>query len=80
MDSSRKRPERLFMSGDSLFTMRKDEPLARAAIDAIHRGDVEALTRLLDANPGLARSNRGEPNTCHADEMSRALLQLGRIR
>jgi len=57
--------------------MRKDEPLARAAIDAIRRGDVEALTRLLRENPGLANVRiGGEPNACHADEMSRTLLHV----
>jgi hypothetical protein len=63
--------------GDSLFTMRKDEPLARTAFDAIRRGDVEALTRLLDANPGLANVRiGGEPNAGHPDEMSRTLLHV----
>ena len=34
--------------------MHTDEPLAAAVVEAIHKGDVESLQRLLEENPGLA--------------------------
>jgi ankyrin repeat protein len=59
------------------LTVRRDEPLGRATIDAIHRGDLDALKRLLDENPGLAHARvEGDPDTCHADKMSRTLLHV----
>jgi hypothetical protein len=44
-----------------MLTLHTDEPLAVAAVDAIHRGDVGALRRLLDENPGLATARLGDP-------------------
>jgi len=44
--------------------LRSDEPLAVAAVQAIRSGDVAALRRLLDENPGLATVRIGGPATC----------------
>jgi ankyrin repeat protein len=40
-----------------------DDPLATAAVDAIHKGDVEALKILLEANPDLATARIGGSRT-----------------
>ncbi len=57
--------------------IRQDEPLGRASVDAIHKGDVATLKRLLDENPGLATARiGGAPGTCQADQMSRTLLHV----
>jgi uncharacterized protein len=47
-----------------------DDPVAVAATDAVHRGDVDTLRKLLDEHPGLATAFIGE----HPDGMSRTLL------
>ncbi len=47
-----------------------DDPVAVAATEAVHRGDVDALRRMLDEQPGLATAYIGE----HPDGMSRTLL------
>jgi uncharacterized protein len=59
-----------------LLTVRTDEPLGRATVDAIRHGNVEALRRLLDANPGLASARIGPPDACLADTMPRTLLHV----
>ena len=57
--------------------IRQDEPLGRAAVDAIHKGDLATLKRLLDENPGLATARiGGAPGSCQADQMSRTLLHV----
>lgn len=50
-----------------------DEPLALAAVDAIHTGDLPGLKRLLAENPGLARARLGENEP---GGMSRTLLHV----
>ena len=57
--------------------VRKDEPLGRAVVEAIHQGDVEALKRLLDENPGLASARiGGGPEACRPEQMTRTLLHV----
>jgi hypothetical protein len=41
--------------------IRRDDPLGRAAVDAIHHGDVAALAWLLNEHPGLANPRIGGP-------------------
>ena len=41
------------------MTIDPEEPLARAAVEAIHAGDLEGLRRLLDEHPGLATARIG---------------------
>jgi ankyrin repeat protein len=48
---------------DSLLNLRPDEPLALAAVEAIRSGDIDALKRLLDENPGLAPARIGGSRT-----------------
>jgi hypothetical protein len=50
-----------------------DEPLAVAAIDAIHTGDLPALKRLLAENPDLAQVRLGDNEP---GGMSRTLLHV----
>lgn len=50
-----------------------EEPLATAAVEAIHRGDLGALKRLLEANPTLATARLG---TDGSKGMSRTLLHI----
>src|SRR6266850_7665093 len=50
------------------------DPLAVAAVEAIHRGDVASLQCLLRENPGLATARLGNPNDCNG--MSRTLLHI----
>jgi uncharacterized protein len=47
-----------------------DDPVALAATEAVHRGDVDTLRKLLDEHSGLATAFIGE----HPDGMSRTLL------
>jgi ankyrin repeat protein len=47
-----------------------DDPVAVAATEAVHRGDVDTLRRMLDEQPGLATAFIGE----HPDGMARTLL------
>jgi ankyrin repeat protein len=57
--------------------IQKDEPLARAAVDAIHKGDVATLKRLLDENPGLANARIGDgPDTGQPGTVTRTLLHV----
>src|SRR5262245_15012956 len=52
-----------------------EDPLATAAVAAIHAGNVSELERLLAANPALATARLGEP--CGArGQMSRTLLHV----
>src|SRR5690349_13477022 len=48
-----------------------EDPTAVAAVEAIHSGDVERLSRLLAAHPGLATVGLGT-----AGRMSRTLLHV----
>jgi hypothetical protein len=54
-------------------TIDTEEPLAVAAVEAIHVGDVARLKRLLADNPGLARARLG---TDDPDGMTRSLLHV----
>jgi ankyrin repeat protein len=54
-------------------TIRTDEPLAVAVVEAIHAGDIENLKRLLNENPGLAAARIGDDRP---GEMSRTLLHV----
>jgi uncharacterized protein len=47
-----------------------ESPLAVAVVEAIHKGDVPSLKRLLEENPGLAAARLGD------EGMSRALLHV----
>lgn len=45
--------------------IRKDQPLGRAVVDAIHQGDVDTVKRLHDENPRTGeRQDRRTPNCC----------------
>ena len=45
----------------------KDDPLGRATVEAIQRGDLRTLKRLLDDHPGLATMRiGGRSNTCQS--------------
>jgi uncharacterized protein len=50
-----------------------DDPLAVAAVEAIHAGAVDSLKRLLRENPGLATARLGDDDP---DGMSRTLLHV----
>ena len=50
-----------------------DEPLAGAAVEAIHSGDLLTLKRLLQDNPGLATARLGDDNP---GGVSRTLLHV----
>ena len=52
------------------MTIDTESPLAVAVAEAIHKGDVATLRRLLDENPGLAKARLGD------EGMSRALLHV----
>jgi uncharacterized protein len=54
-------------------TIGTEEPLAEAAVEAIHTGDVPALRRLLEENPELATARLGDDDP---DGMSRTLLHV----
>ncbi len=57
--------------------IRQDEPLGRAIVDAIRRGNLGAVTQLLTDHPGLARARiGGEPNTRQAGNTGRTLLHV----
>ncbi|MGH3492927.1 MAG: ankyrin repeat domain-containing protein, partial [Sciscionella sp.] len=55
------------------MTISTEDPLALAATTAIHTGDLDALRRLLDAHPELARVRLGVDDP---DGMSRTLLHV----
>jgi ankyrin repeat protein len=54
-------------------TIDPEDPLAIAVVEAIHTGDLAALERLLDENPGLAAARLGDDD---AGGMSRTLLHV----
>jgi uncharacterized protein len=54
-------------------TIDTKDPLAVAVVDAIHRGDVGELKRLLHEHPGLATARLGDDDS---DGMSRTLLHV----
>src|SRR5918996_5136177 len=56
------------------MNLKTDDPLAIAVVEAIHKGDVESLQRLLEENPGLANARLGDPRECKG--MSRSLLHV----
>lgn len=56
-----------------MTTMSTEDPLALAAVAAIHAGDVDGLRRLLGEQPGLAVARLGDD---HPDGMSRTLLHV----
>ena len=57
--------------------IRRHEPLGRAAVNAIHQGNVDALKQLLNQHSGLVSARiGGETGTCHADKMGRTLLHV----
>jgi ankyrin repeat protein len=58
-----------------LTTIPTDHPLAVAVVDAIHSGDVDALNRLLEQNPGLARVRLGGDDDDRTG-MTRTLLHV----
>jgi hypothetical protein len=60
------------MSSGEWF-LETEDPLAVAAVSAIHTGDVAALTRLLADHPGLARVRLGDDEP---GGMSRTLLHV----
>lgn len=51
-----------------------DDPVATAAVEAIHTGNTGALRTLLEAHPGLATARLGDP--AHPDGMTRTLLHV----
>lgn len=53
-----------------------EDPLAVAAVEAIHDGNVDALKRLLAENPSLATVRLGGKTSCDPGEMSRSLLHV----
>ena len=71
----------------AIVKIRQDEALGRAAVDAIHKGDVVILSPLLNENPGLARAIiggarpvSGGPDESHAgargDRLVRAFFRV----
>ncbi len=57
--------------------MWKDDDSRRAAVDAIHSGDVGTLRRLLNDDPGLANARiAADPSACGGDKTSRTLLHI----
>ena len=53
-----------------------DNPLAIAAVNAIHGGNVESLKQLLTENPFLSTARLGGATLCNPCEMSRTLLHV----
>lgn len=53
-------------------TIRTDDPLSVAVVEAIHIGDVAALKRMLRENPGLVIARLGADDS----EMTRTLLHV----
>ena len=56
-----------------MATISTEDPLAVAALEAIHAGEVETLKRLLRENPDLATARLGDDDP---DGMSRTLLHV----
>jgi uncharacterized protein len=59
-----------------MVTIATDDPLARAAVQAIHSGDVEALRRLLAGHPELAAARLGTEASGEDCGMTRTLLHV----
>jgi hypothetical protein len=55
---------------------RHGEPLAVAAVEAIHAGDVGALRRLLSEHPDLATALLGDQDHANDVGMTRTLLHM----
>ena len=53
-----------------------DDPVVVEAIQAIHRGDVEQLERLLRARPELATADIGADDECDGGGVTRTLLHV----
>ncbi|MGH9134655.1 MAG: ankyrin repeat domain-containing protein [Ilumatobacteraceae bacterium] len=58
-----------------MTTIRTDDPVAVAAVDAIHRGDVAALDRLVADHPELPTAALGDDESCRGG-MTRTLLHV----
>ena len=58
-----------------MLILEPDDPRAVAVIDAIHRGDVDAVQSMLRAEPALATARIGDPGP-HALRESRTLLHV----
>jgi hypothetical protein len=55
----------------------KDDPLGRATVEAIQKGDLPMLRRLLDDHPGLATVRIGSGSkTCEPNTSTRTLLHI----
>ena len=55
----------------------KNDPLGQASVNAIQKGDVAALRRLLEENPGLANARVVDSgDRCHPTVASRTLLHV----
>ncbi len=59
-----------------MLTIGTEEPVARAVVEAIHAGDVDAVRRLLDEYPGLAGARLGNPPEGSDPGMTRSLLHV----
>ena len=59
-----------------MLTIGTEEPVARAVVAAIHAGDIEALRRLVNEHPGLARARLGNPPDVCDPGMTRTLLHV----
>jgi uncharacterized protein len=61
------------LQGSATMTIDTEDPLAVAAVEAIHSGDLATLTRLLGEHPELATARLGDDDP---DGMSRTLLHV----
>jgi hypothetical protein len=59
-----------------VLVLNAEDPLAVAAVEAIHGGDVATLRRLLADNPGLATARLGDYDGRPDGGMSRTLLHV----
>ena len=57
-------------------TIDTEDPLAREAVAAIHAGDVDAMRRLLQEQPGLGTARLGNPSRGCDPGMTRSLLHV----
>jgi len=65
------------MDGDTdVMVLDTEDPLAVAAVAAIHAGDVAALKQLLAEHPGLATARLGDYDGPDCGGMSRTLLHV----
>lgn len=63
-------------ANDQVLVLDTEDPLAVAAVAAIHTGDVLALRRLLVEHPGLATARLGDYDGRPDSGMSRTLLHV----